>query len=524
MPEISPSLLSRATHSWTARPYIPFLFLGTLMLLLMTQLYVGFQAGDDKSYLAGALGWVDTFPYVGDNHWSLRHTITVPTALFIRLLGFHEYAVSLTNSIYFILLVAVNAWYVRRYLGHGTAVLATLTMITLPGFIVLATFLDIGIPELLFLSLSFWLYRTAIARPQALAPWLSSGVCLGLAFITRETAASMIIFFGLLFVFKPQAPRSRYMLAFAAFMAVYATDWGYLTAMTHNPLYRFSLDLNHDRVDRFAMLARVASRGGLIDGEGNISVNVFLDPFLNLFISQKYTLLFWLLIPALFYCRRIRGAAPAVLTLQLLAGYALVSFVFLGANPKLYLVPRYFLSTAWAALIIVAYWLAALRAAQRLRHFWLALGALLAVNTVALSVENTNPRFIERQLVAWVEAHPNERLYTDLETIEKARYLFGFGGVAMTSLSFEAPPPGATFFYSADRLALCASSGRCRARVSSYTPRADWQELERIRPAPRPIGRLLHALGLDRLIPEDIARRLMYPGGNVSIYRVGGAG
>lgn len=367
MPPVSPATVSAAnaatanvSRSQVRSSFnLVFILLLLAMPLLMVELYVGFQAGDDKSYLAGALGWANSFPYVGTDHWTLRRTITIPTAAFLKLFGFHEFAVSLTNSLYFILFVVTNAWFIRRFLAAGSAAVTILLIITLPGFIVLSTFLDIGIPEILFLSLAFWSYRLALDMPEKVRLWVVSGVMLGLAFITRETAASMVLFIGLMFLFKPIVSRLRYLYLFGAAAAMLVLDWTYLTLTTGNPLYRFTLDLNHDKVDRFANVAGVAARGGLIDREGNISINVFLDPFLNLFISQKYTLLFWLLVPALIHLWRRRLQGGVALTLNLLAGFALLSFVFLGANPKLYLVPRYFLVTAWAAAIIVGWWLVA---------------------------------------------------------------------------------------------------------------------------------------------------------------------
>ncbi|RPH53506.1 MAG: hypothetical protein EHM89_19960 [Acidobacteria bacterium] len=72
-----------------------------LTLALLVLFHVGFQASDDAVYLTGALGWIEHFPYVGESHWTLRHTITIPTAVFVLLLGLNETAVSLTNILYF---------------------------------------------------------------------------------------------------------------------------------------------------------------------------------------------------------------------------------------------------------------------------------------------------------------------------------------------------------------------------------------------------------------------------------------
>lgn len=517
---VIPSAATTRAEPFSAKTGLVFLLLALLTFTLMSEFYVGFQAGDDKSYLTGALGWLNFFPYVGDNHWVLRHTITIPTAIFVKILGLNEFAVSLSNILYFILFITLNAWFVRQYLGIGCAAIATLLVVTLPGFIVVATYLDIDIPELLFVSVSFWFFRAALDRPQSQALWIASGVFLGMAFITRETSASMALFFGLLFLFKPIAPRVRYLSLFGSFAVVLAADWLYLTVMTGNPLYRYRIDFNHDQIDRFGQVARVVQRGGLIDSEGNISVNVFIDPVLNLFVSQKYSILFWLLVPAMIYMWKRRREA-AFLTLMLLAGLALVSFLFIAANPKLYLVPRYFVVTAWAASIIVAWWLFALWFARRRGIVVAVLTTTLFANGVALAMENTNPRFIERQLVAWVAAHPYERVYTDVETIAKSKYLFRFAHIPIDTVLSDNPPLGATFFYSPDHIEQCRVSLRCRDHVKDYQPGKDWQIQKTIAPTPLPIGRLVLTLGADTVLPYDITRRLLTPGGVIVIYRTG---
>src|ERR1700752_4137328 len=43
--------------------------------------YIGFIASDDWSYSEAAIGWLEHFPYVGTNHWGLRHAVVLPVAL-----------------------------------------------------------------------------------------------------------------------------------------------------------------------------------------------------------------------------------------------------------------------------------------------------------------------------------------------------------------------------------------------------------------------------------------------------------
>jgi 4-amino-4-deoxy-L-arabinose transferase-like glycosyltransferase len=494
--------------------------LAVAALLLLAAFHVGFQASDDASYLAGALGWLESFPYVGTSHWTLRHTITLPTALLISVFGLNELAVSLSNVLYFMGFLVVNAWFMHRHLGGVAAAIATALMIVLPGFTVVATYLNSDIPELFFVCSAFWLVITARQWPERSAAWLLAGLLLGAAFVTRQTAVAAVVFVGVLFLFFPAAPRSRYLPAAAAFLVVIAADWLYLTVMTGEPLYRFHVDFNHDRVDRFAEAARVAQTGGLLDKEGNLSVNVFLDPFLALFVSQKYGLLFWLAVPALLSTWRLRRSADRQV-LMLAAGLALAYFVFVAINPKLYLVPRYLIIVAWCAAILAGAWLARLWSDRRRAIVVAALGLSLGVGILALSVENINPRFVERQLVDWVSRHPGRTIHADPETAIRSRYYFRFAGQPAEAVSTEAPGSGATVLASPERLQQCAVMPRCKDRVNDFRPGPEWTKVESAEAPPRPIGRWLRAIGLEQRLPADISRRLFAPGGRADVYTVG---
>jgi 4-amino-4-deoxy-L-arabinose transferase-like glycosyltransferase len=498
---------------------IIFAALSLLTLFLLQAVHVGFQASDDASYLHAALGWLERFPYVGDSHWTLRHTITVPTAVALSLFGLNEFAVSLSNIAYFCAFAGVNAWFVARYLGPACSAVATLLIVTSPGFVVLATYLNPDVPELFFLCVAFWSVHAGLTRPATVMPWAVAGVALGFAIVNRQTAASFLPLLALLFVFKPIVPRSRYLVCAAASLPAIAADWIYLTLMTGNPLYRWTIDLNHDRVDRFAAAASVARDAAVLDKEGNLSINVFADPLLNLFVTQKYGLLFWLAVPAVVFAWRAKRH-PARRTVLLLALLGVSVFLFVAANPRLYVVPRYFIVMAWAAAVVAAWWLTSLW--DRRQGFVAAacLGGALAANVAALSVEDTNPRFIERQLLGWVRQHPGERVYTDIETLNRADFFFRFSKVPIEHLSSERAPAGATFFYSADRVARCAASSRCRDRVADFRPSPRWQVESVLEPEPTTVGRMVRAIGMDRRLPPDIAQRLLLPGGKATIYRV----
>jgi hypothetical protein len=87
-------------------------------------------------------------------------------------------------------------------------------------------------------------------------------------------------------------------------------------------------------------------------------------------------------------------------------------------------------------------------------------------------------------------------------------------------VSTAAPGPGATVFYTADGIRRCGASPRCKSVVDSFRPTGSWREVARIDPPESLLVRLNRSLGLARILPEDLARRLTRPVSPVIVYRV----
>jgi hypothetical protein len=502
---------------------LAFVCCAALATVIMAWRYVGFQASDDGHYLDGALGWLDDFPYVGGAHRTLRHTITLPVAAMVELFGLKEFAVSLSGILYFLALVAVNTLCASRFIGLLPAFTGTLLMVTAPGFVVTATYLNVDLVELLYVSIAFWAFVYSIEQPDRRWPLLLAGAAAGLGLLSRETAAAFLLFLGLLFLFHPMMPRMNYVTIAAGALAVLGAEWAYLTAMTGSPLYRMSVAEHHDVISRAAEQAHTNARGALIDAEGNVSVSVWLDPILSLFITQKYGLVFWVAIPGALRLLRKRAAAPGPLrVLRLILTFALVWYAFVALNPKLYLVPRYLVVTASLISLLVGWWLTIQWQAGRRALAASLIGVLVAVNLLGLSVTNVNPRFAERELVRVVTMHPGETIYTDPGTQRRAEAFLRFQALDPRTVSSEMPPAHALVLYNEESMARCARTVRCLEVLSGYVPKRDWQELGRFE-APRSLaGKVAAALPLQGLMPPDVLRKITKPVPPVVLYRVPG--
>jgi 4-amino-4-deoxy-L-arabinose transferase-like glycosyltransferase len=159
---------------------------------------------DNASCLVGALGWLQRFPYVGESHWPLRHTaITIPTALSVAALGLNELAVVLPNVLYVLAFLILNGYFITRYIGRQAAISTLLWLITMPGFLVVSTYLKTDIPDLFFLSAAFWALNLGFEFPRRMTAWLATGTLSALAFLTRKTSAVFLLFRGILFLIHP---------------------------------------------------------------------------------------------------------------------------------------------------------------------------------------------------------------------------------------------------------------------------------------------------------------------------------
>lgn len=498
--------------------WVPALLGAALAVALAAVLWVGYQGSDDGSYIDAAQGWLHDFPHIGHSHWSVRYPIVLPIAASLALLGQTTFAVALPFMLALIATVLVTVWPMTRRLGQADAVAFTLLFLTMPGSLVLATFASDDIMELFLVVASLISF---VAAERATRRWplvLVSGLCAGLAFLSRETTGGLILAYGVLFLARPGIPRRLYFLMGAAFCAVVFAQVAFLAAMTGDWFYRIHLDATHDIVNRAAAVARALAAGHAVDEQGNLVVSAALDPVLMFLVSQKYGLAFYLGIAgcALLTSRRLPDAGRSLLVAVLALGVCWSVFI-LANQHFLYLVPRYILVPAWSACVLGGALIGRWWRQGRRGLAGLVLGGALAANTVCLLVENTDP--IQASKAALAEAaQAHEPVWTDPITARRGRFLRHAEGLD-NRLRAGPPPPGALFAYAPDDVARCAGSAECGMTAKPYTPQPGWTVVKRDIPPPRPFGLLLRSTGLP--LPPQIWQKIMQPNAGIVLYRTG---
>ncbi len=395
-------------------------------LVAVDVFWVGFLGSDDSLYWEAAGGWLTHFPWLGANHWALRHTLVIPIAIARALLGDGLPALLLPSLLYAIGIVAVTALWVRRAAGTRAAASAMALVVTNPRFVLISSIADIDVAEIFFVLTAFALIARAMERTAAvpsLPHWgllLSAGVSLGLAMLSRETTVFAIVAIGLLFLAGFGMRRANYLIIGVGFAAVVGLEAAYLWWMSGDLFYRSAISLHHDvTIDR-----RVDQ------GAGVPLLHPAIDPLTMILFNHNFGLLGWIGVPlAVWLMRRGELSTPmrrlAVLAVTLAVTWTLISAAWwsmLVLNPRYFLLPALLLSMV-SGIALERLWR---RGRRRLAGI---LGVLMVgANLVALSVDNRDFMYGEHVLLDLAAREPVP-IHTDPQTLRRCALLLQWKGL-----------------------------------------------------------------------------------------------
>lgn len=467
--------------------------------------WIGYMASDDMMYTQAAENWVKSFPFLGDNHWALRHPLVISTALSYFLFGVNEYSLVLTTTFYFLMIVILTYMLFKK-INCDISLMATLGVISTPLFAVQATISGCDIIELLFVIISITLFYIAINRQENYM-FLVVGIASGFAWLTRETAVVLVVFYGILFVIG-YGPRKNYWWIASGFLGVAAVEIFIYYIFEGDPFYRLWIDIDQGK-----------STGNALKppGTGNIEISGLLNPLLSLFVNQEFMLLYSLFIPASLWLfktsiEEVRHKKLLILFFWL----AITWFIFVGYGLGVRALPRYFSVSSYFAVIIVFSWIGYVFKTNK-NFYFLLLIAYFGSNAVGLYVENKQPLFGERALVEWLQNNPAESIYTDPVTYSSARYLLETNKLEKKVFSDVPKERGSYYMYNQNRV---YQENREYGYADKYKPLDDWAKIIEIKPGRKWVGYVVEYIGFDSLLPENVIKKLNYPVGSVIIYKI----
>jgi 4-amino-4-deoxy-L-arabinose transferase-like glycosyltransferase len=475
--------------------------------------YVGFIASDDGSYSEAAVGWIEHFPYVGSNHWGLRHAVVLPVALSFWLGGISELTMMLPTKAYLLLLVLLTYGCIARLIEHRTALLASAIIALTPIFILPSSPSD-DLAECFFVVASLWAFYFGSGTRPGPALLLVSGLSGGSAFVTRETSAILALFYGVLFLFGWRLPRGYFFLIAGGFLTILAIDWAYLASLTGDPLYRFHVSMGAVAGDNPLDHAAAAKNPVLhgLNSIGLIDAPRLLQPIVMLFTAHQFGPLFFLAVPGGIWLWKNRSNCEPQFEMARLWGLAgLTWFIVLSyVLIVLYVEPRYYTVTVYSGVLVVAMWVRTLS----LRRVAIGLIALLSVgDLLMIYLDNKSLIFGEKTLVA-VARTSDEPVYTDPATLNGAKFLLEHTAVGHKVIAGLAPA-GGLFFYNSSpaRVELYRDS------IGKFEPRATWTLVHTFNEEPKLSARILRASGLEAILPRGVIQKLDPPPHHCSLYR-----
>jgi 4-amino-4-deoxy-L-arabinose transferase-like glycosyltransferase len=479
--------------------------------------YVGFIASDDGYYSEAAIGWLDHFPYVGIKHWGLRHAVVLPVALSFWVGGVSELTMMLPTKVYLLLLILVTYGCLARLVERRTALLAAALIALTPMFILPSSPSDDPV-ECFFVVASLWTFYFGSGARTSVALLLLSGICAGLAFVTRETSAIIALFYGILFLLGWRLARAYFFLIASGFLAVLAIDTVYLASMTGDPLYRFHISMsaltNSNPLDPNNAAKYPVPNG--LNTIGLIATPRLIQPILMLVTAHEFGPLFFLVVPAGLWLWKNHRRHEPQFQIGLLWGLAgliwfmTLSYVLVMLN-ILYPDPRYYNVTVYSGELIVAFWL---RAVGRQRISIGLIALLSAGDLLMIYLDNKNVIFGEKTLVTVARAS-DEPIYTDPATLNGAKFLLKHTSMGHNVIA-GLGPAGALFFYNSSPTRF----EFYRGSIEKFEPRATWTLLQSFDEQRKLSARILRASGLEAVLPAGVARKLDPPLHHCFLYRL----
>lgn len=494
--------------------------------------WVGFYGSDDLSYAAGGQGWLNHFPYIGVNHWTLRHTVVIPMATFFGIFGINEITLVLPVTLQYVALLALIFWQLHRHFNTRTACMGVLILGTLPLTAVAATTVVPDFAEVFFCLLSLSLFFEATQGKRQGFLLLLAGIAAGFSWLTRETVVFFLLTYGLLFLAGYGVPRRQYFIMAAGFMAILGLEFLYFWGMTGDPLYRIHTDLathlGGDVLSGQKTMSGIEYNLSKVEGElygplsrtGSFSVSRFLDPILVILANQEFMLLYYFAVPSAIWValkRPFAGNGGRLLWIFGLAG--LVWFACLYMQIGMTLLPRYYLLPTVALIMVFAAWTGNILWNRSPFIAGLLLASLFVTHLVGIYVDNRNPIFGERALVEYLRQN-DQPIRTDPETARRGGFLYEIAGVKDRVVTGP-PVGGQLYFYNPAYVAFGAMAPdreKQREQLASYRPKEDWLVVWHKEPERRWIGYLIDGLGMTTLIPQEIYRRLVQPNFPVTVY------
>lgn len=330
-----------------------FLLAAILVFAVILRLifFSGVGGSDDVLYTSYANQLSkDNFNFPATHHGT-RLGILYPVGFLYALFGVTEFSSNILIFVTSIAGILLAFYFGKEFFSEEVGLIAAFLLSFFPLDVVFATKLLPDMPSAFFMSMGVFFFLLAEKNSSALKSKINytlSGLSIGVAYMIRESAILIILFF-LAYALFYRKFKLNYFLVFAGFAVVFIIESFIFLANTGDFLYRL-----HSLTSYYPTVVELDE----FFGRGSFPVSLFHFPYI-MFTSVQFGIFFPFILIAIFYNLKTRNKKSYPFMIWFLSLLVYLSFGTVSFTEYLLFaaIPRYLMVITFPSMILLAVFL-----------------------------------------------------------------------------------------------------------------------------------------------------------------------
>lgn len=363
-------------------------------ILLRIIFFSGYQVGDDKHYLVQAYKFSIGNFEPGDNIWSVRIGLVLPTAIFFSLFGVNEVSMSLFPFICSIGVIILIYYFGKLLFNTQVGLLSAFLLSFFPLDVIFATQLYPDIPLEFFLSLGIFFFLKGEKTDKRMY-YLLSGIFIGIAYFCRITVL-IIVFFFIFYILYKKTIKINYLIIPIVILLILIFESCLYYFQTGDFFYTYSTTFSHG-----INIGYPLTRG----------TNWGIEPLLILTTEQELGFFYYFIFPIIVYLifKRDKNIIIPLMWIIPLLLYIFYGPVDFSEYRTLLRDARYLSIITIPGLLILSYYLVQIIHKKIISIYIVVFLLLTSIGCVIID----NSRIIDyipKQIYTFYKKHPNTDL------------------------------------------------------------------------------------------------------------------
>ena len=352
-------------------------------------------------------------------HHGTRIGFLYPTSVFYSIFGVNDFSSVLLEFAASIAGIILIFYFGKEFFNEKVGLIAAFLLSIFPLDVIFATKLLPDLPSAFFLSLGVFLFLKAEKNnKQNNVDYLFSGVSVGIAYMIRESALLILLFF-LVYVLFYKKFKSSYFLVFSGFAIIFLLESYLFFIKTGDFLFRF-----HSLTSYYPIVAEADE----FFGRTSFPLSLLYFPYI-MFTDIQFGSFFTFIFIAIFYNLMTRNKAsyPFIMWFFALLIYLSFGSVSLSQYLPFAAIPRYLFVITFPSVILLASFLTekSTLTSKVLLPGILFFLLISSIGFIYLDKASRNSIDSERKIIKHVNSL-DKPVYTDYRTKMVLEYLSAF--------------------------------------------------------------------------------------------------